>query len=92
MGRRFKRHRPGTWISVKERMPENGEEVFILERFEDEPHDIISLAFYDHRISGNIWANVTHWMEIPKLPKTPEQFVAFEKEFRKMQNKKKVKD
>lgn len=69
MGRFLKRQRPGTWISVKDRLPEAGQEVLILERFEDEPLNIISVSTYDSKASDDIWANVTHWMEIPKVQK-----------------------
>lgn len=58
------------WISVKDRLPEPGQEVLILERFEDEPRHIISFSFYDPEVYYLVWNNVTHWMPIPELPKT----------------------
>lgn len=57
------------WISVKDRLPEAGQEVLILERFEDEPRHIISVSTYDSKVFDDIWANVTHWMPIPEPPK-----------------------
>lgn len=57
------------WISVKDRLPEEDQEVFIIERFEDEPLNIISVQTYDSKVLDDIWANVTHWMPIPEPPK-----------------------
>lgn len=72
------------WISVKDRLPENGEPVLIKELFEEE----IQIASYvedfgwteqtvNHICNGNAYCeftvfNVTHWMPLPQSPKDAE--------------------
>ena len=57
------------WISVKDRLPEDQEEVFVCTRSKNGNRNIdkgyLSVDRFIHRRS----ADVTHWMPLPELPK-----------------------
>ncbi len=67
------------WISVKDKFPEEGEEVLIINK--DIPgyirYKIDYLIHLDDNDPPYIWActrenewdKITHWMQLPKLPK-----------------------
>lgn len=67
------------WTSVKDRLPDPGEEVLLFEKGSSRPFVIgwLRKKQGDHK---SIWAlqngyvvfEVTHWMPIPKLPKEYE--------------------
>lgn len=63
------------WISVKERLPDPGEEVLLFEEGSPRPFEIGWLREKqgDHKSNwalqnGNVVFEVTYWMPIPKLP------------------------
>lgn len=70
-------HLPGKWISIKEKEPEIDTKVFV--RYLDGCEPYFSGAYIE-KCSGIWWIDtigsieqsnitVTHWMEIPELPK-----------------------
>jgi hypothetical protein len=76
------------WISVKDRLPEEGSQVLIVfgYAFADTEFQFIEVAyFYTHQITGTWYfehscpngqvklANVTHWMPLPMLPPAGEK-------------------
>ena len=63
------------WISVKDRIPDNETEVLIVLDM-----NTIDIGFYNYNPTWNQWVsfkysddnnqvNVTHWQELPELPK-----------------------
>ena len=67
---------PSPWISVKERLPEPEKEVIILDKRKHTDIDFLTDdgegGYYWWKSDETIWCDddeITHWMEIPKLPK-----------------------
>lgn len=60
------------WISVKDRFPEPGVEVFAYGRFNHQ--DYVLIDMYDNYTSDwhNLGSSVTHWMPIT-YPTPPEE-------------------
>ncbi len=61
----------GEWISVKNRLPEDGVQVYVSWSFDsnDGPHQ--SLALHDGEVWITDWdgvQDVTHWMPLPPDP------------------------
>lgn len=57
------------WISVKERLPERGQEVIVCDGGVQKP---IVFAYHFWNQSYASWANITHWMPMPEAPKEVE--------------------
>jgi len=64
------------WISVKDRLPEQGVYIVFIPDMDNEEDDDISMEYYDS--SETKWYdnqrcedvyNVTHWMHLPEPPK-----------------------
>jgi Protein of unknown function (DUF551). len=59
----------GRWISVKERLPENGRRVMVIDKHENQ-----TIAWCEH---GRFWPDnlqfspsmITHWQPLPEPPK-----------------------
>ena len=75
MARMEERENVLKWISVKERLPDPGEEVLLFEEGSPRPFEIGWLREKqgDHKSNwalqnGNVVFEVTYWMPIPKLP------------------------
>lgn len=62
------------WVSVKERLPEEGTQVIVLLEFEtEEPETICAgyddIGFFNLEDRTHYWTNVTRWMPLPEPPK-----------------------
>ena len=59
------------WISVKDRMPDNDQDVLVYVRLKGRDPVITNSFFMEniHRWSGLHRLNVTHWMPLPEPPK-----------------------
>ena len=58
------------WISVKDRLPEEGHFVFTCSEDEGHPQCVgVSCLLKGQWWDGEDYLNVEYWMEIPKLPK-----------------------
>lgn len=64
-----------TWISVKDRLPENGENVLIATKMGDVREFIYYEASQSWEIYDIYMANdlVTHWQPLPEPPPLPEE-------------------
>jgi hypothetical protein len=61
-----------TWISVKDKLPDDGDEVLIVMVGFDKPSfaEKIDLGWFDYRLDRIIpEAKITHWMPLPEMPK-----------------------
>ena len=63
------------WISVKDRMPEDGQEVIVYSPDEDVQSGVC--YFEDYGFQGDcnlrsILVNITHWMPLPEPPSHAE--------------------
>jgi Protein of unknown function (DUF551). len=57
----------GGWVSVKERLPENGQRVLVYYRI-GETCDITETRYVAGRYIGYWGGGVTHWMPLPEPP------------------------
>jgi hypothetical protein len=57
------------WISVKDRLPEDGEPVLVYKERHSEAYGNMSTAYYRRgRWFGSIGEVITHWMPLPDAP------------------------
>ena len=58
------------WISVKKRLPENGQQVLaVIDGGERDVVTFDGLVFFTKIHFGKLLKNVTHWMPLPEPPK-----------------------
>lgn len=61
------------WISVKERLPDGPQEVFVYPSFFGRPSAAryyeFSRSWQQAGVNGDIGGYVTHWMPLPEPPK-----------------------
>ena len=57
------------WISVKDRLPEQGQEVIVYSGGVLKP-TVFAYQFWNKHYDS--WARITHWMPLPKPPKEGE--------------------
>ena len=55
------------WISVKDRLPDNGTKV--LTQFD---YGAMEASWYDSKYYQPFWNRATHWMPLPEPPKEDE--------------------
>ena len=70
----------GEWISVKDRLPDHHDMVFVWKVRDDNGESYCSMAFWartdgwgwtssDGNRANDIWGTITHWMPLPDPPK-----------------------